>query len=71
MAYVNTTRSTSNGIFDRFVAMTNSVTVWVQRRRVYEQTVSELNHLTDRELSDLGISRLSIQDIARMAAFGK
>ncbi|WP_374431572.1 hypothetical protein [Tabrizicola sp.] len=30
-----------------------------------------MNSLSDRELSDLGISRLGITDIAREAAYGK
>lgn len=40
------------------------------RRRAYVATRDELDALTDRDLSDLGISRLSIRDIAREAAYG-
>ncbi|MFO1208327.1 MAG: DUF1127 domain-containing protein [Amaricoccus sp.] len=32
--------------------------------RLYRSTVEELDALNDRELADLGISRLSIRDIA-------
>ena len=42
-----------------------------QRRRVYLQTVTELNALTDRELADLGLHRLMIPAVAKDAAYGK
>lgn len=35
--------------------------------RRYRDTVSELNRLSNRELSDLGISRSDIQFVARKA----
>ena len=42
-----------------------------QRRRVYLQTVTELNALTDRELADLGLHRLMIPAVAKDAAYGR
>jgi uncharacterized protein YjiS (DUF1127 family) len=42
-----------------------------QRRRVYIQTMTELNALTDRELADLGLHRLMIPAVAKDAAYGK
>jgi uncharacterized protein YjiS (DUF1127 family) len=71
MAYVNTTRVARKGLLDRLVAAKDAVATSIQTRRVYLRTVEELNSLTDRELSDLGISRLGIPDIAREAAYGK
>ena len=38
--------------------------------REYIAMCSELNGLTDRELADLGLSRLSIRDVARRAVYG-
>jgi uncharacterized protein YjiS (DUF1127 family) len=38
--------------------------------RRYLQTVAELEALTDRELSDLGIARFAIRDIARDSVYG-
>ena len=38
--------------------------------RVYAETRNELEALSDRELADLGISRLNITTIARDAAYG-
>lgn len=39
-----------------------------QRWRQYRLTVAELSSLTDRQLSDLGISRTDIYAIARETA---
>ncbi|MBL8578584.1 MAG: DUF1127 domain-containing protein [Mesorhizobium sp.] len=35
--------------------------------RLYRETVTELNRLTNRELNDLGIARASIREVARKA----
>jgi len=35
--------------------------------RLYRDTVSELNSLTNRELQDLGIARRDIREVARKA----
>jgi len=39
--------------------------------RTYLATYDELNSLSDRELADLNLSRLSIRDVARKAVYGK
>jgi uncharacterized protein YjiS (DUF1127 family) len=41
----------------------------IARRRVFNQTLFELGQLSDRDLSDLGLSRASISDVAREAAY--
>lgn len=71
MTYVNNSRTASLGLADRFATLVATVKANAAKRRIYVQTVRELNILTDRELTDLGISRLSIEDVARMAAYGK
>jgi uncharacterized protein YjiS (DUF1127 family) len=71
MATVNTTRVSSFGLADRIAAFVASTKAAAAKRRVYATTVTELNGLTDRELSDLGIARIMIQDLARTAAYGK
>ena len=43
----------------------------LQRRKVSRQTVRELNGLTTRELSDLGITRSMITRLALEAAYGR
>lgn len=43
---------------------------YMARRSVYRQTLRELNELTDRDLSDLGMSRANIRSVAYDAAWG-
>jgi uncharacterized protein YjiS (DUF1127 family) len=71
MAYVNTTPVARKGFADRLAYLKDTFLTAIAQRRVYTRTVAELNSLTDRELADLGISRLGIADIAREAAYGK
>jgi uncharacterized protein YjiS (DUF1127 family) len=71
MAYINSSRAASFSLADRisgFVALTKAN---LARRAVYNQTVRELNTLTDRELADLGIARVDILSVAHEAAYGK
>jgi uncharacterized protein YjiS (DUF1127 family) len=71
MAYVNTNSAARKGFADRLGFVKDVVLTAISQRRVYTRTVAELNGLTDRELADLGISRLGITEIAREAAYGK
>lgn len=71
MAYTNATRVGNKGLVDRLLGLKDVVAASLQQRRVYLRTVTELNALTDRELADLGIARMSIRDIALEAAYGK
>lgn len=71
MAYAITHRSSRFSISE-FVA--HFVASWKadrQRRALYNRTLGELRAMTDRDLADIGISRLQIGDIAREAAYGK
>lgn len=45
-----------------------SLRCYFERRRKIASTVFELNHCSDRELSDLGIARCDIPRIARECA---
>jgi uncharacterized protein YjiS (DUF1127 family) len=38
--------------------------------RAYRSIHDELDALTDRNLADLGISRLNVRDVARAAVYG-
>jgi uncharacterized protein YjiS (DUF1127 family) len=71
MAYVNTSRAASLSLADRFPGFIADLKASFARRAVYMQTVRELDALTDRELADLGISRLDVPTLAREAAYGK
>lgn len=71
MAYVNSTPVARKGFADRLVVLRDAALAAIAQRRTYLRTVAELNALTDRELADLGISRLGIAEIAHEAAYGK
>lgn len=43
--------------------------VW-ERFRAYQETLSELRALSDRQLGDLGMSRDSLKGTARQAVYG-
>lgn len=71
MAYVNSLRAEGN-----------TVTQWVgevlarwndarERRALYRRTLEELSAMSDRDLADINLSRVQIEDIAREAAYGK
>ncbi len=71
MAYAISTRSTGFN-FGAFLSNTAAtVKAFFARRAIYAQTLAELNALSDRDLSDLGIARFQIADLAREAAYGK
>ncbi len=42
-----------------------------ERRAVYLKTRNELSAMSDRDLADINLCRLQIEDIARQAAYGK
>jgi len=69
MAYVNT--NVSSSVLSRVLAATSGITAALRKRQVYLSTQRELNSLSNRDLSDLGIHRSMIAEIAREAAYGK
>jgi uncharacterized protein YjiS (DUF1127 family) len=42
-----------------------------ERRAVYLQTLNELSAMSDRDLADINVARVSIEEIAHEAAYGK
>ncbi|MCU0901525.1 MAG: DUF1127 domain-containing protein [Cypionkella sp.] len=71
MAFVNSSRATTVGIADRAAAVVKTIRVALERRRIFKQTVRELQSLSNRELADLGIHRSMITRVANEAAYGK
>jgi uncharacterized protein YjiS (DUF1127 family) len=66
---MTSTRAAQVSFYDRFADLAVGLKDAIARRRVYNQTVFELSHLSDRDLSDLGLSRGNIADVAREAAY--
>lgn len=71
MATVNDIRSTEHGLVGRLSVFWKNLQESRQRRRVFVQTLRELNALSTRELDDLGINRTMITRVAHEAAYGK
>ena len=70
MAYANS-RSASLSFSDRAASLLKLVKdAWV-RRQLYNRTLAELQSLSDRDLTDLGLSRSNIAEVAREAAYAK
>lgn len=63
---VNNVRATTESRIGGFF---NGVSARFAQYRTYRKTLEELESLTDRELSDLGISRHSVRAIAYRAAY--
>jgi uncharacterized protein YjiS (DUF1127 family) len=70
MAYVNSSTRATVSFGDRFAALIKAAGLAMQRRKVYLQTVHELNCLSDRDLADLGLARADIGTLAHEAAYG-
>ncbi len=70
MSYVNLTAKRTSRLWDRLAATIADMKAAQRRRALYIRTLRELEALTDRELSDLGIARIQIADVARNAAYG-
>lgn len=58
------------GLRDRIVDLVETSRDARGRRREYNRVYGELARMTDRDLTDIGISRGSIGDIAFEAAYG-
>ncbi|AMY70075.1 DUF1127 domain-containing protein [Frigidibacter mobilis] len=70
MAFANDIRSIEHGFADRIAVFFKNVQDARQRRKVFRQTLSELQALSGRELADLGINRSMITRVAAEAAYG-
>ncbi|MCL1629120.1 DUF1127 domain-containing protein [Roseibaca sp. V10] len=70
MAYANhTTDLRFGGFLARLQSFRAMLAETLQQRAVYNQTLSELQALSNRELADLGIHRSEIPRLAAEAAF--
>ncbi len=70
MAYVQTSIAMTARSAERHSGLFANLGAALARRRLYARTLAELRELSDRELADLGMSRLSIARVAHEAAYG-
>lgn len=68
MAYITSNSAAGFGFGQRFAAFMERARQARKAREIYRQTYEELSALTDRDLADLGIARMSIREVAREAA---
>lgn len=69
MTYQTETGFAGISLGQRFAALRADWVEKAAKRKVYRTTFKELNALTDRDLSDLGMSRSMIKRIALEAAY--
>ena len=62
---------TNASLFDRISAFLAGLNENRRRYGIYRQTLRELEALSDRELTDLGLHRAMIEDVALEAAYAK
>jgi uncharacterized protein YjiS (DUF1127 family) len=65
MAHALTNTASVNGL-----GLIDRARTAIAQYRSYRQTLTELQSLSNRELADLGLSRFSLPDVARTAAYG-
>ena len=68
MATMTQTASLTSG--RSFIQVYSEWRAGSQKRRLFARTLRELSSLTDRELSDLGLSRASLRAAAHEAVYG-
>ena len=70
MTYAENLFHPGNWLRNWFEANRATATERRARRSAYVQTLHALQSMPDRDLADIGISRLSIKDVAHEAAYG-
>lgn len=72
MTYTTYKTATLGGtsIWQRLSEMAATLSERRAQHRAYTSTVNQLVALSDRDLTDMGIHRADIHDIARQAAYG-
>ncbi len=69
MTDMNTTLApTFGGLTGAFATLRRTLAEKARRAHAYRQTYNQLDAMTDRDLADIGISRLQIAEIAEEAA---
>jgi uncharacterized protein YjiS (DUF1127 family) len=70
MAHV-ITHAHDAGIAGRLGALLERLSKRYVDHRLYRRTLAELEGLNDRELLDIGVSRLSVRDLAWSSVYGQ
>jgi uncharacterized protein YjiS (DUF1127 family) len=68
MAYLTTTSAIGTSFGTRASAAFQNLATSYKQHRLYRETFNELSALSNRELSDLGLHRSNLHQIARESA---
>ncbi len=71
MAFITSHQSAPASFFDRVSAAISSIKQARRDQRMFRKTLSELRALSDRELSDLGLSRSNLFEVAQNSVYKK
>ncbi|MBT8424912.1 MAG: DUF1127 domain-containing protein [Silicimonas sp.] len=69
MSMINEVNKAHRGTDNGLTGFLGGLTTRFAQYRTYRRTLDELERLSDRELADLGISRLGLRSIAYRAAY--
>ncbi len=70
MAYATDINTASHGASaSRFSALVHTLRTGLAKRKLYSNTLNELQSLSDRELADLGLHRSMLRRVAYEAAY--
>lgn len=70
MTSVTDTFAFGSTLGQRFAKLRSHYAASAAQRKVYRDTLRELEGLTDRDLADLGMHRANIKSVAYQAAYG-
>lgn len=71
MAFITETFTGGVTLSERFAALRENFATARAQRKIYNTTMTELNALSNRDLTDLGLSRSMINSVALQAAYGR
>lgn len=71
MAFITETFTGGATLSERFAALRENFAAARAQRKIFNQTMTELESLSNRDLADLGLSRSMIRSVALEAAYGK
>lgn len=70
MAFTDLSRAVGASLLDRLIATASEMRAAYMRWKLYRRTLSALRDLSNRELTDLGLSRSMLRSVATDAVYG-
>lgn len=70
MAHTSDTDIVGSSVLSKFTNLIVALTVRYSQYQTYNNTLRELESLSERELNDLGLNQHALRAVAREAAYG-